>query len=86
MGIEPLERWSGCPALTNPKWIVQYINWMEAKGKRPTMMSEWPRQWPNTLSRAPICWLAARCKCKPMGEIAHQRACPTTVIPDLIGK
>lgn len=34
-GIEPLERWGACPALTKPKWIAQYISWIEPKGARP---------------------------------------------------
>jgi protein SCO1/2 len=35
-GIEPLERWAGCPSLTRPKWIVKYIAWMEPGGERPS--------------------------------------------------
>lgn len=34
-GIEPLERWGTCPALTKPKWIAQYISWLEPQGERP---------------------------------------------------
>ncbi len=34
-GIEPLERWGGCPAMTNPEAIARYISWMEPKGERP---------------------------------------------------
>lgn len=34
-GIERLERWGGCPALTKPKWIAQYVHWLEPKGGRP---------------------------------------------------
>lgn len=39
-GIEPLERWGGCPALADPKWIVQYLAWLDPKGERPT--GWWP--------------------------------------------
>ncbi len=34
-GIEPLERWTGCPILTQPKWIAKYIAWLEPGGGRP---------------------------------------------------
>ncbi len=34
-GIEPLERWGGCPAMTNPEAIARYISWLEPKGERP---------------------------------------------------
>jgi protein SCO1/2 len=34
-GIEPLERWGACPALGDPKYIAQYVYWMEPKGIRP---------------------------------------------------
>src|SRR5437773_1740150 len=34
-GIEPLERWGACPALTNPKAIARYISWIEPQGERP---------------------------------------------------
>ncbi|MBI4596005.1 MAG: hypothetical protein HY730_06455 [Candidatus Tectomicrobia bacterium] len=34
-GIEPLERWGACPALTNPEWIVRYVSWMAINGERP---------------------------------------------------
>ena len=33
-GIEPLERWTGCPILTQPKWIAKYIAWLEPRGGR----------------------------------------------------
>jgi protein SCO1/2 len=39
-GIEPLERWGGCPSLISPKWIVQYLSWIDPKGNRPT--GWWP--------------------------------------------
>jgi hypothetical protein len=39
-GIEPLERWGRCPALTDPKWIVRYLAWLDPKGERPT--GWWP--------------------------------------------
>jgi protein SCO1 len=28
-GIEKLDRWGGCPALSRPQTIVQYIDWLE---------------------------------------------------------
>jgi protein SCO1/2 len=34
-GIEPLERWGSCPSLSHPKWIVNYLAWMEPGGERP---------------------------------------------------
>ena len=34
-GIEPLERWAGCPILSPPKWIARYLSWMEPRGERP---------------------------------------------------
>ncbi len=34
-GIEPLERWGTCPALTKPEAIVAYLDWMVPNGKRP---------------------------------------------------
>jgi protein SCO1 len=34
-GIEPLERWGTCPALTNPEAIVAYLDWLRPDGKRP---------------------------------------------------
>jgi protein SCO1/2 len=34
-GIEPLERWGTCPALGNPKYIAEYLYWMEPDGRRP---------------------------------------------------
>jgi protein SCO1 len=34
-GIEPLERWGGCPALADPTWIVRYLSWLDPKGERP---------------------------------------------------
>jgi len=36
-GIEPLERWGTCPALGNPKYIAEYIYWMEPSGQRPKL-------------------------------------------------
>ena len=35
-GIEPLERWGTCPALTKPEAIVAYVDWLIPNGKRPT--------------------------------------------------
>ena len=43
-GIEPLERWGACPALTNPKWIVRYLDWLDPKGERPD--GRWPAGHP----------------------------------------
>lgn len=37
-GIEPLERWAGCPSLTRPKWIVKYLAWLDPKGERPDQL------------------------------------------------
>jgi protein SCO1/2 len=34
-GIEPLERWAGCPILSRPEVIASHIAWMEPGGKRP---------------------------------------------------
>ena len=39
-GIEPLERWGGCPSLINPKWIARYLSWLDPAGERPT--GWWP--------------------------------------------
>ncbi len=33
-GIEPLERWGTCPALTRPEAIVSYLDWMSPQGTR----------------------------------------------------
>jgi len=35
MGIEPLARWSTCPAWTKPQTIIRYLAWMEPNGARP---------------------------------------------------
>ena len=35
-GIERLERWGTCPALTKPEAIVAYLDWMDPNGIRPT--------------------------------------------------
>jgi protein SCO1/2 len=32
-GIEPLERWEACPALTKPESIARYVSWLEPKGR-----------------------------------------------------
>lgn len=34
-GIEPLERWGGFPAWTQPETMVRYLSWIEPKGERP---------------------------------------------------
>ncbi|MEQ1740492.1 MAG: SCO family protein [Methyloglobulus sp.] len=36
-GIEPLERWGMSPALGNPKYIAEYLRWMEPDGSRPKL-------------------------------------------------
>lgn len=36
-GIEPLQRWGTCPALGNPKYIAEYLYWMEPNGLRPNL-------------------------------------------------
>jgi protein SCO1/2 len=36
-GIEPLERWGMSPALGNPKYIAEYLRWMEPNGSRPKL-------------------------------------------------
>jgi protein SCO1 len=32
-GIEPLERWAGCPILSRPELIARYLAWMEPRGR-----------------------------------------------------
>ncbi|HEY7528645.1 MAG TPA: SCO family protein, partial [Candidatus Deferrimicrobiaceae bacterium] len=44
-GIEPLERWGGCPSLTRAREIARYVSWMSPKGERPD-------QWPLKVMRA----------------------------------
>lgn len=34
-GVEPLERWGTCPALTRPEAITAYVDWLLPNGKRP---------------------------------------------------
>lgn len=36
-GIEPLERWGMSPALGDPKYIAEYLRWMEPNGSRPNL-------------------------------------------------
>ncbi len=36
-GIEPLQRWGMSPALGNPKYIAEYLRWMEPNGSRPKL-------------------------------------------------
>jgi protein SCO1/2 len=36
-GIEPLERWGMCAAMSNPKYIAQYVQWLEPNGRRPNL-------------------------------------------------
>jgi protein SCO1/2 len=35
LGIEPLERWAGCPTWSTPETIVRYLSWIEPNGRRP---------------------------------------------------
>jgi len=35
LGIEPLARWSACPAWAKPQTIIRYLSWMEPNGTRP---------------------------------------------------
>jgi len=35
LGIEPLERWTGCPTWSTPTTIIRYLAWMEPNGQRP---------------------------------------------------
>jgi len=35
LGIEPLERWAGCPTWSTPQTIIRYLSWIEPKGQRP---------------------------------------------------
>jgi protein SCO1/2 len=34
-GIEPMERWAGCPILSRPEAIARYLAWLEPGGERP---------------------------------------------------
>lgn len=36
-GIEPLGRWGAAPALGNPKYIAEYVRWIEPHGPRPNI-------------------------------------------------
>ncbi len=36
-GIEALERWGMSPALGDPKYIAEYLRWMEPNGSRPKL-------------------------------------------------
>ena len=36
-GIERLERWGMCSAMTKPKYIARYVEWIEPNGRRPTL-------------------------------------------------
>jgi protein SCO1/2 len=33
-GVEPLERWAGCPILSRPQWIATSLSWLEPRGGR----------------------------------------------------
>jgi len=35
LGIEPLERWAGCPTWSTPQTIIRYLSWIEPNGPRP---------------------------------------------------
>jgi protein SCO1/2 len=34
-GIEPMERWAGCPILSRPEVIARRLAWIEPRGERP---------------------------------------------------
>jgi protein SCO1 len=36
-GIESLERWGMSPAMGDPKYIAEYLRWMEPNGSRPNL-------------------------------------------------
>jgi len=36
-GIEALERWGMAPALGDPKYLAEYVRWMEPNGSRPVL-------------------------------------------------
>ena len=36
-GIEHLERWGACPALTRPEAIADNVFWLEPKGRTPSL-------------------------------------------------
>ena len=36
-GIEALERWGMAPALGDPKYLAEYVRWMEPNGARPVL-------------------------------------------------
>ena len=36
-GIEALERWGMSPAMGDPKYIAEYLRWMEPNGTRPNL-------------------------------------------------
>jgi protein SCO1/2 len=36
-GIEALERWGMSPAMGDPKYIAEYLRWMEPNGSRPNL-------------------------------------------------
>jgi len=38
-GIEPMERWAGCPILSRPEVIARHLAWIEPRGERPTARS-----------------------------------------------
>jgi hypothetical protein len=37
VGIEALERWGMSPAMGDPKYIAEYLRWMEPNGSRPKL-------------------------------------------------
>ena len=36
-GIEPLERWGMAPAMSDAKYLAEYVRWMEPNGSRPVL-------------------------------------------------
>lgn len=36
-GYEPLGRWGMAPAMGNPKYIAEYVRWIEPNGRRPNL-------------------------------------------------
>ena len=36
-GIESLERWGSAPSMTNPKYLAEYVRWLEPNGKKPNL-------------------------------------------------
>ncbi len=51
-GIEPLGRWGTCPALGNPKYIAEYLRWLEPNGARPVMTEILAKAQASTASQS----------------------------------